>query len=218
MKSPAHRQFVAAIFALLVAICYGCNQHTAGRSPAVSDTVKHGPKERLQQIMDSFKHNVEEPQIGFVVSDGGSRSTMFGTNKVSYELVPPAKPEEPYKAVVTVVSESHYSLRRSKSTSDENEKDQNSKNQSKSTLAEPGDKKGVDILDPSLAGSSGSDSSSAAVKSKQPDEDIVARRPDKEERKYELIYNNDRWSLVTKLDPKIERSIQFAFDEALSRQ
>jgi hypothetical protein len=32
------------------------------------------------------------------------------------------------------------------------------------------------------------------------------------------VYENGRWVLATKLDPKNEKSIQFAFDQALSSQ
>ena len=52
---------------------------------------------------------------------------------------------------------------------------------------------------------------------KEPQE-TVTRRPDVQTRKYELVYENNKWLLTTTLDLKTEKSIQFAFDEALSIQ
>jgi hypothetical protein len=216
MKLPALRQIVLAIFIALPTLCVGCNRHVANATR--TQIAKPTPEERFHRVLESFRRKVEEPQLGFVVSEGGTRSTMFGTNKVSSQLIPPATAEDHYKAVITVDRESHYSLRRTKTNSNESEHDQNAKGQGTNALDDPKEKKGIDILEPDLAGKTHSDNSQSAPKPTQSDEEIVTRQPDKVVRKYDLIYDDDRWVLVTKTDPKTEQSIQFAFDEALASQ
>ena len=52
----------------------------------------------------------------------------------------------------------------------------------------------------------------------QMEEDKVTRRPTEDVRKYELVDDGEHWTLVSKLDPKTEASIKFAFEQALSGQ
>lgn len=203
------------LFALPVAIPViftGCNRDGGSATPVA----KPSPEEKFKQVMDSFRRKVEDQPIGFVVADGGSRSTMVGSNKVSYEITKPATPADHYKAVVTVASQSRYSLHRTKNTSEENEREKNARKQNQNST-DHGDKKFTDIGS-NLGSAPSQDSSPIASKSKQPDEDTVTRRPDEQIRKYELTYENEHWQLVSKLDKKTEGSIQFAFDEALAAE
>ncbi|HVT26805.1 MAG TPA: hypothetical protein VHE81_02195 [Lacipirellulaceae bacterium] len=217
MKSPLLRRIVLAICVTLPAICAGCNRHAADATH--TPTAKPTPEERFKRVVESFRRRVEEPQIGFVVSAGDTRSTMFGTNKVTYKLTPPTAGDDHYKAVITVVRESHYSLRQTKSSADSVDHDQNSRNQGTSLLDDPSEKKGIDILGSDLAGSKAhSDNSQSTPTSPDSSEEVVRRQPDREERNFQLVYNDDRWVLLTKTDPKTEKSIQFAFDEALASQ
>ncbi len=197
-------------------LCAGCNRHAADASR--TQFAKPTPEERFQRVLESFRRKVEEPQIGFVVTENGTRSTMFGTNKVSSQLIPPATTEDHYTAVITVVRESHYSLRHTTSSSEESDHEQNATNQGSNLLDDPKTKKGIDILEPGLSGKGHSDGSPSAPKSEQSDDELVKRQPDKVTRKYDLTYEGDRWMLVTKPDPKTEQSIQFAFDQALASQ
>jgi hypothetical protein len=217
MIRPAFRQIVLALSLAIPALCAGCNQHaSAGKPTAVA---KSTPEERFQRIVESIRHKIDGQPFGFVVADGGTRTTMLGSNKVSSKLIPPENAGDHFKAIITVETESHYSLRRSKnSNTEETERDQNARNQNQKVLADPKEKKGIGILEPDLAGNPRSDTSQTAPKPSQPGEDTVTRRPDDEVRKYELVDNGDHWVLVTKLDPKTEQSIQFAFDDALARQ
>ena len=80
------------------------------------------------------------------------------------------------------------------------------------------ERKGATVLEPDLAGPPPRENSQISPKSMLPDEDVVSRRPDVDTRKYELVDDGQHWTLITKLDPKTEQSIRFAFDEALSRQ
>ena len=215
MNRSAFRQTILALSLAIHAFSSGCNRHAAnGNSTALTES---GPEERYKRIMDSFRRKIDGQPVGFVITQGGSRTTMLGSNKVTSELIKPTTADGHYKAVVTVATESHYSLRRTKSAEDD-EREQNARKQDKNALDDPKEKKGVGILEPDLAGAPRNDNAQSATQSIQPDEDIVTRRPNEEVRKYDLIDDGQQWVLVTKLDPKTEQSIQFAFDEALARQ
>ncbi len=214
MNRSTLRHFLFALPIAIPMMFTGCN-----REDATATTVtKLGPDEKFKLVMDSFRRKVEDQPIGFVVSEGGSRSTMVGTNKVSYEVTKPASPADHYTAVVTVASESRYSLHRTKSSSEDAEREKTAKNQNKNSLADRGDKKFIDAAGSNFGAAPSQDSSPIASKPKQSDEETVTRRPDEQIRKYELTYENEHWSLVTKLDKKTEGAIQFAFDEALAMQ
>lgn len=214
MNRSALRPTILALTLAIPALSSGCNRTAANGKSTVAE--KSGPEDRYKRIMESFRRNIDGQPVGFVVIQGGSRTTMTGSNKVTSELIKPATPDGHYKAVVTVATESHYSLRRTKAAEDA-EREKNAKNRGKSALDEK-DKSGTAILDPDLAGPPQGESAKSATKPIAPDEDVVTRRPEVDTRKYELVDDGQRFVLVTKLDPKTEQSIQFAFDEALSRQ
>ncbi len=167
--------------------------------------------------MESFNRKIDGQPVGFVVTQGTTRSTMLGTNKVTSEIIKPTTPDGHYKAIVTIATESHYSLRRTK-TAEEAEHEQNAKNQKKNGAADLDGKDSVSILDSDLAGPQKIDAPPSPTKLPTQDEDLVSRRPDEDVRKYELVDDGQHWVLVTKLDPKTEQSIQFAFDEAIKQQ
>jgi len=75
----------------------------------------------------------------------------------------------------------------------------------------------VEVLDPELLSAQRQDADDRGT-SESERQVTVARRQSAAERKYELVYENDRWILVTPLDPETERSIQNAFDRALAEQ
>jgi hypothetical protein len=211
MNRPALRRSILVLSLAIPALSAGCDRHLA--KPAVA---KSTPEERFQRILDSFRRKIEGQPVGFVVAEGGSRTTMMGMNKVTSELVPPENPDGHYKAVITVSSQSRYSVRRTK-TGEESEHEKNGLKGS-SALDDPKEKTGVGILEPDLASSTHGDTSPSATKVPQPAEDIVSRRPNEDIRKYELVDDGDRWALITKPDPKTEQSIEFAFSEALAHQ
>ena len=214
MNRSASRRSILVLSLAIPALSAGCDRHFASGKPAT--IAKSTPEERFQHILDSFRRKIEDQPVGFVVADGGSRTTMLGTNKVTSELIPPQTPDGHYKAVITVTSESSYSVRRS-TTGDESDQESNGKGQRADSLIDSKDK-GIGILEPDLASSPRNDTSQSAPKSTQPAQDIVARRPNEHSRKFELEDNGERWVLITKPDPKTEQSIEFAFSEALARQ
>ena len=212
--NPAVLRRTLLVLSLTVpALVAGCN-HTAANSRAAAGN-KPSAKDRYENIMDSFRRKVDGQPVGFTVADNGGRSTLVGSSKVTSELIPPATADGNYKAIITVTTETHYSLRRSPKSAEEAERDQNAKNQSSTALNDK-DKQGVGILESDLTAHR--NDTSQSMPKPQTEEDVVTRRPTADIRKYELIDDGERWTLVTKLDPKTEASIQFAFDEALSRQ
>jgi hypothetical protein len=212
MNRPANRRSILVLSLAISALGTGCDRHAASGKPAIA---KSTPEQRFQNILDSFRHKIEGQPVGFVVAEGGSRTTMMGTNTVTSELIRPETPDGHFKAVITVSSESRYSVRRTK-TADESDHEKNSQNKGSSALDDPKEKKGVGILEPDLAQPGHSAPSSSATKT--PEEDVVSRRPNQDVRKYELVDDGDHWVLITKPDPKTEQSIEFAFSEALARQ
>ena len=197
---------------MVLAVAVGCDRTTTADSSKLDD---NSPEERFNRIMESFRRKIDGQPVGFVITQGSNRTTMLGSNKVSSELIKPTTPDGHYKAIVTVATESHYSMRRTK-TAEEAEREQNTK--SRSAADDPKDKKGVGILEPDLAGPPKVEAPQAPTKPPTQDEEIVTRRPDEDVRKYELVDDGQHWTLVTKLDHKTEQSIQFAFDEAIKQQ
>jgi|SRR6476620_10552892 len=210
MNRPALRRSILVFSLVIPALSAGCDRHLAnGKSATVA---KSSPEVRFQNILESFRRKIEDQPVGFVVAEGGSRTTMMGSNKVTSELIRPETADGHFKAVITVSSQSRYSVRRT-----ESEHDKNSPSQGSSSLDDPKEK-GVGILEPDLAGPTHNESAQSVAKTTQPGEDIVTRRPHDDIRKYQLEDDGDRWVLITKPDPKTEQSIEFAFSEALARQ
>jgi hypothetical protein len=218
MNRSVLRQILIACSLAIPVLSLGCNRHAAnGNSTGMEQS---GPEERFNRIMESFRRKIDGQPVGFVIVQGSSRTTMSGSNKVTSELIKPTTADGHYKAIVTVATTSHYSLRRSKAAEDAAEREKNAKNQqATNALDDPKEKKGIGILDPDLAGPPKNDTNQSATSTIPPDEDIVTRRtPPEDTRKYELVDDGQRWVLITKLDPKTEQSIRFAFDEALAMQ
>ena len=202
----------------VAAACISCSRPAANsNAPAAAKNAKLGPVESFDLIIETFRRRMVETPIGFVISDSSGRSTMTGTNKVSHELVSPANETDPYKAVVTVTSQSRYSIKRTKDSSEDADREKNSDPKADNPLAETGDDNGIESFDPGLIGKPAAESPKAGAPARTT-EDVVARRPDKEVGKYELLYQNGRWILVTELSKETEQSIQNAFNSALATQ
>jgi hypothetical protein len=190
--------------------CMSCgHQASTASTPPASKFLKPTPEESLTFIMDTFRRRMEETPIGFVIADSNGRSTMTGTNKVSYELVRPADGSDHFKAVVTVKSESHYSMKRTKDASDDKSDEQN-----KGSVLPPEEgQDGSESFDSSVAIKPTPDATDSSSRKEE-----VARRPEQQTRTYELDYQEGRWKLVTELNPETESSIKNAFQNALDTQ
>jgi hypothetical protein len=214
MKSLGVRSAVFAILACLVGVIASCNHQSAATSQAAAKKhAKPGPEESFQTIMDTFRRRMEETPVMFIVNNPNGRTSMTGTNKVSSEVFPPKAEGDSYKATISVHSESRYSVKVSETTDDSS----HDKNNGKSDRMLPDkDQKGNDALDQfSTKGSS--DSSKSAGSSPHTTEQVLGH-PDVEDHKYDLVYQDGRWVLVTELNKETEQAIANAFKSALDTQ
>ncbi|MCI0334994.1 MAG: hypothetical protein L0228_17440 [Planctomycetes bacterium] len=215
-RFSVQRAFVLA--ALIAVSGAGCERRSsdAGTTAAAPTATQLTPEESFKLLVETFRRGIEDVPVGFVVQDGsGSQTMMTGRNEVSHELLPPAKDGDPYKAVIIVKSQSRYSLQRSEKPDDAANSDQESDNESFDPASDDGS--GVQVFDSDLVSAPGAD---RRTTSKKVDRNAVAvaQKVEEHERPYELVYENGRWKLVTKLDPKTEGSIKLAFDRALDSQ
>jgi hypothetical protein len=209
-----------AIVATSLAV-FGCRP--GSKSNANGSTVKATaatptPEESFRQVADTFRRAVDTDasgtQTGFVYRDEGGHSSLAIHNEVKDHLIPPSKEGEPYRGIITVSSQFSYSVRISP-PSDSSDAKSDSKGQANQRGSnESQQDSGVDVLDPDLVAAATKSDNPSPVKS----DELIARRSDEEVRTYELAYENSRWVLKTKLDPKTEQSIQYAFDHALEVQ
>lgn len=209
-----YKLFCLALAVLCVA-SGSCRQHEATSPKTAAGTALKPPaEESFDLIMETFRRRIEETPIGFVISDGSGRSTLTGTNKVSYELVRPATPADSYKAIITVVSHSNYSIKRTKENHSEDGRD---KSHAGDSATAPGAGADTEYLSTGKAQPPPTEAAPEKA-SAAPADDVVARRPEEEIRKYELLYKDGRWILTTTLNKDTEQSIQNAFNSALANQ
>lgn len=192
---------------IAIASCVGCTHDVQTTPAAKSSSAPPTPEESFETIFDTFRRRIEDTPVGFVVSGSTSQTSMLGSNKVSKELIPPTEEGGVYKAVITVMSESRYSITRTKE-SDDDSNDANQNKKSNDPLAE-------------------TNAAGEPVDSQLPKPDLGKNRvptsmlptQDKQDtRKYALEYKNGRWELMTELDKETEQSIQNAFKNALATQ
>ncbi|MEX0641482.1 MAG: hypothetical protein WD468_02210 [Pirellulales bacterium] len=208
-----------AVLATLLAT--GCGKSASERSAELA-AAKPAAEQSFELIMETFKRRIEGTPSGFISKQQGARSRLTASNQVTSQVIPPAQEGEPYRAEVTVVSETRYSLQRpTEETDDSTKKDDDDRNNKRSgpgIVDNPADiNTGLNILDPGLIGSTG-DEGQTQQASPSKSEPEFSRRNDKEERTFKLEYKNGRWALMTKPDPKTERAIELAFEESLSTQ
>jgi hypothetical protein len=220
MKRVGLQEVCCSCVVLLLAVIAGCqDKQTVGlRSPNPRAIGKLGPEESFELIVETFRRGVEDVQIGFRMPREGGHSMMVGKNEVSHVLIRPAKEGEPYKGIIKVDSESRYSIKKSTEQDEESESEKDSEEEdAPSRLNAAGEPSGTEILDTELVGTVGA--SEKISRPKLPaGNSVVSRQKDQMEREYELLYQNGRWELVTKLDPETEQSIDNAFKHALQTQ
>jgi hypothetical protein len=213
MKLFGVRQTLLGAALLVAAGCTGCGHEVRTMPAAAPRHANPTPEQKFDTIFDTFRRRIEDTPVGFVVKDSTSRTSMVGTNKVSKELLPPAKEGDPLKAVITVVTESRYSILRTKESSDETANDQSGGNRSNDPLAEKTNDLG-EPADPALPSKPTPDVGKSRIAT-----DVIKPPTEQQDiRKYELHYENGRWVLDTKLNTKTEQSIQNAFNNALDTQ
>jgi hypothetical protein len=219
MKRKHSQAMLLAALLSVVAAANGCEKSPDSTAGGAARTLDQnlGPEESFELIVETFRRGVEDVPIGFVFRDEEGHSMMTGKNEVSHKLIRPTKEGEPYKAIITVGSQSRYSIQRS--TSEEENDDQSHGESSDNPLDDPDDT-GNEGFDDELISDSGSGEPGRKTIPLPPEkhDKKVTRQADRQERKYELIYEDGRWTLVTKLDPETEQSIENAFKRALEMQ
>jgi hypothetical protein len=216
MKLLGTRFVQRAALLAAIAACSSCSHPNDGsHMSAAAKIAKPGPEESFKEVVETFRRRMEQTPIGFVVNNPNGRSTMSGQNKVSDELIKPVKEGDPYKAVITVESQSRYSVKVSADATEESSRDKkNSKNEP--LLPDDNDKdKGPKPFDPNLTNpKAATDAATAKTGTAARGGDQVLPPEEKNDvRKYDLIYQDGRWHLLNKLD-KTEQATQNAFESA----
>lgn len=166
--------------------------------------------------MTALRDGLELPvsKSGFIDPSSGGSSRFQVHNTITSKLIEPAAEGEPLRGEITVTTQSIYSIRRSAEQKENDDRGDQNAGHSTSLLDESQESgPGFSSVDQGLV-------SEAPDASKPGDVDVdsVQRRADKIERKYELIYKDNRWDLVTEIDKKKEASIENAFQRALRLQ
>lgn len=209
--------WIALIGTCLIASA-GCQQESAPPTPAVTE--RPGPEASFAEIVELFKNGMELPGSNLsnvFTQDAGSSSRIQVHNTVTSQLIPPSNAEDFYRGTITVSTQSMYSMRR---TNDNDDKDESADDESPNAAANKGFGDGeteegqFQSFDPGLVANPPDGEKEGETNGAT----SVQRRPEKDDRTYELIYREDRWQLITKLDPKTERSVANAFDRALRNQ
>ena len=213
--SIRHLNLLGLLLGALITFTFGagCQQESA----PVTDTVPPAEKS-FEEIARVVEEGLELPggkSSSFVDTSAGSRTRFQVLNEVTSKLIPPATPDEPYRGVITISTQSVYSLR---TMADKEQDDAKAKDQKSD--------RGSSLFDESAESGPGFSSFDQSLITEAPDADkpgnieidSVQRRADKVERNCELIYRNNRWELLTKFDPKTEASIENAFERALRLQ
>jgi hypothetical protein len=197
---------------LVACIGAGCQKTTdAVPQPATTTSpASLSPEESFAQVVETFRRGMEEIPIHFVAPDAaGGHSMMTGRIEVSHELIKPANETEKLKGIITVTSQMRYSLKRSNETPVAGD----SENGDLSRVLD--DESDIQVFDPALVDAQ--DTNRTTSKPGKP-EVTIASEENKSKRQYELVYEDGRWVLTTKLDPETEKSVQNAFEHALSSQ
>jgi len=216
MTSLGVRSAYSAVLVCLLGACASCTHQSAATTTAgAKKHAKPSPEESFQAIIDTFRRRMEESPIGYVVNNANGRSSMTGANKVSYELMPPKTENEPYKATITVKSQFRYSVKVSSETPEEPAHEKNANRNDR--LMPDKDQKGSEPFEPGV-GKSSTESSKSAAPATHPTEQVLSPKPDVEERKYDLLYQDGRWILVTELNKETEQAVQNAFKSAFETQ
>jgi hypothetical protein len=210
------RALVAALLTVVAGI--GCQKKPdPAAAKAAAKPAPLTPEESFDIIVETFRRGIEDVPIGFDVQDNfGRRTMMTGKSVVTHTLVPPEKEGDPLKAEIKVVSDTQYSLQHSIETPDPQDADEAGESTTDGTATSGPD---VQIFDPAVASEPGTAADRRGTPGKiDPNAVTVGQWPTSYERVYELVYENGRWKLLTKLDPNKEESIKVAFERALESQ
>ncbi len=214
MTSLGVRSAFCGVLVCLLGAVASCTHQSAASAAAAKKHAKPKPEESFEIIMETFRRRMEETPVGLVVNNPNGRTTLTGTNKVSSELHPPKTADDPYKATITVKSQSRYSVKVQTETPDEATREKGSKND---RLLPDKEQKGNEAFDSNVAKGS-SDNSKTAGSGTHVSEQVLPPLKDEEVHNYDLVYQDGRWILVTELNKETEQAVQNAFKSALETQ
>lgn len=207
------KSILSVCFAALVGS--GCGRELPSQDQSASE--RPAAEVSFETIAEAVKDGIEVrggDVSGFVTQETSVSSRFQVHNTVTSLLIPPATPNDPYRGTITVTSRSIYSLRRA--AEEDDKKDQENAPADNgfgpSDDSEESDS-GFNSLDRDLVSDSSGDEQTRATEL-----DSVQRRADEDVRAYDLVYKDGRWELTSKLDPKTEKSVENAFNRALSLQ
>jgi hypothetical protein len=145
----------------------------------------------------------------FVTQKDGTSSRFQVHNLVTSQLTAPASASDSYRGTITVTSRSVYSLRQTK---EEDEEVEALPEQSSFGMEEEIDEggSGFQVMDQELITGSSKDKKTGGQEIEH-----VQRHTDEEVRKFDFAYENDRWVIKSKVDPKAEG--QAAIISAITR-
>lgn len=206
-----------SIFSMCFAALVGSGCDRAAPPSEQAAVERPAAEVSFEAIAEAVKDGIEVrggDVTGFVTQQSSASSRFQVHNTVTSQLIPPATPNDPYRGTITVTSRSIYSLRRSAEEDDKNDQEDapvdNGFGPSSGTDEEDS---GFNSLDNELVSDSAGDEEAGATELES-----VQRRSDEDIRNYELVYKDGRWELTSKLDPKTEKSVENAFNRALSLQ
>lgn len=134
----------------------------------------------------------------FITQKDGSSTRFQVHNSVTSQLTPPAGANESYRGTIIVTSRSVYSLRQTKEEEDEEEAPAQQSSFGMEEEIDAGGS-GFQVMDDELITGSKNDGKAGGQEIER-----VQRHTDEEVRKFDFAYENDRWVITSKIDPKAE--------------
>lgn len=157
---------------------------------------------QFDHIMQDIKRVVEskDPLRSETMPTVGGAGAEWRTT-VTHDLIKPENESDPYRAVIHVNTVSTITVIKIDQPDFEEKSKANDKQSETAT-------EGLEGIEQLGEASPGLNIPSSPIKTFD----------NSQSRDYEMIHENGRWRLLTELDPDTERTIEFAFSAAISRQ
>lgn len=211
-------QFGWAALPLAVACFVGCETDhgpvLAGNQGGQEQSSQRTPEESFQNIVSTLKRAISDQPQALVSSTDSGYSRLQYHRELEHKLTPPSEEGDRYKGTITMITDFSYRFR----PADESDPDDDEAEEKSGSKESEGD---FDIGDPGgdPLGGLGSDIN---IPSDSEDEFVPrsagAETEDTETKTYEFEYRDDRWVLVTRIDPAEEQFASNAFEYALKHQ
>lgn len=207
MPNPCRRAALL-VAPFLIAVSVGCEKESA-RVDAPQPVVIETPEQRFDRIIESLKRHVEDEALGdagALLSYDAPPGTPVtdATTRVTHEITPPAAEGEPYRATISLLTQSTVTMVLPQKSEEEKQQEE----QAEAGLGE--EIEGIPSLEslkvPSL------DSSAAMGGS------AIQTLPGEQVSTFELEFRDGKWELLTELDFKNEPFFATAIEYAIKLQ